>query len=126
MSNKKRHPPQPVPTSVIARDFIMKLAGTGQIVLIGLLILLGYAIRRTPEQQIPLVWIALGKLLDRRSALGYFLWGLTAAGWFVQFRISRSKWETEMRGIAASRTAAQQKHFKRPLSSSRAEREMQT
>lgn len=118
-SKNKRQPP--IPPSVIINNFLLRLVGTGQIAVLAVVAMLVVLIFRTPADQAVQVWTAMGKLLDRTSGLGYSLAVGVGGGWFIQHKWLRRKHEREYRALAPGRTAAQQKHFKNKLSSSRAE-----
>src|SRR5882724_4578493 len=116
--NKRQHP---IPLSVVINNFLLRLVGTGQIAVLAVVAMLIILILKTPADQIPKVWDAMGHLLDRTSGLGYALAASVGGGWYAQHRWLRRKHEAEYRALAPARTKEQQKHFSRPLSSSRAE-----
>lgn len=103
----------------VANNVLMKLISTGQLPLVVLLLLLGFLVYRTPQENIAQVWIVLGQMLDRRSGLGYALGLASSAGWAIHTRYQRKKFEKELERVSQERNQAQQAHFKRGLGSSK-------
>ena len=103
----------------IANGALMKLISTGQLPVVGVLILLIFLVYRTPPENIPQVWAVLGEMLDKKSGLGYTIGLGSSAGWAIHSKVMRRKFESELERVSDQRNEAQQKHFKGKLDSSR-------
>jgi hypothetical protein len=103
----------------VANNVLMKLISTGQLPLVVLLVLLGFLVYRTPQENIAQVWVVLGQMLDRRSGLGYALGLVSSAGWAIHTRYQRRKFEKELERVSEVRNQAQQLHFNKRLDSSK-------
>ena len=103
----------------VANNVLMKLISTGQLPLVFLLLLLGFLVYRTPQENIGLVWVVLGQMLDRKSGLGYTLGLVSSAGWAIHTRYQRKRFEKELERVSGERNQAQQLHFNKRLDSSK-------
>ena len=103
----------------VANNVLMKLASTGQLPLVVLMLILAFLVYRTPPENIAQVWVVLGQMLDRKSGLGYALGLVSSAGWAIHTRYQRKKFEKELERVSEERNQAQQLHFSKKLDSSK-------
>jgi hypothetical protein len=102
----------------VLNNILLRLISTGQLPVLGLLLILGVLVYRTPSEHIVEVWRILQKMLDRRSGLGYGVAIISSSGWIIHTRIQRRRFEQEHGRMATARNDAQQKHFANSLKSS--------
>src|SRR6266404_2962540 len=99
----------------VVNNLLLRLASTGQLLFLAMILLLAYMVSRTPLENIAQVWTLMPELLSKRSGLGYTLFGITGGGWVAHARFQRRRFEREIGRVGEERNKAQQAHFKKKM-----------